>query len=467
MGRESWRTRCGWTMVSVVFVAVICFAPAAHAGWDLPGPFGTLTSTVDTIYGYATNIPGIVANVGSLSIKLTTGFADVLGGVVTIDNLVGAVTEPGSLFGLFQEVLDGLKDLVEEQFSAAFSLVEDLSAGMLEYLEELGEDLTLDFEVIGTMIGNLTGDLIKSIADVGGDLVGGIGDVVGDLGDIDGMITRSFDSLGISVFDDFASADGLIGGMVTGQIASLEAVATSLAGLATDPEKIADIFLSLAELGVVMSIMPMEQALALQEARLEQMCAVIETLPLVLETLPDLVSGLQETHDGYLDRVVEFAGNLPEWLSSIPDLVEGKLRGAADSLASDITQLAGFIPGMEGINAALGASDRTMADMLSNLTALADSIEQGFAQLEQQLAVSGVSDYARDVPDSEFAVRRAGLEAELAQIEQENRRLDADNQRLYAARRADAWAVVMAAIQRDTSIPALASVDGASGGDAT
>ncbi|MBN1857894.1 hypothetical protein JW848_01675, partial [Candidatus Bipolaricaulota bacterium] len=135
-------------------------------------------------------------------------------------------------------------------------------------------------------------------------------------------------------------------------------------------------------------------------------------------------------------------------------------------LASDITQLVGFIPGMEGINAALGASDRTMADMLANLTALADSIEQGFAQLEQQLSLSGVPDYAQDVPDREFAVRRAALEAELARIDQENAALEAENERLYVARRAEALAVVMASVQQDTSIPVLANAEGPSGGDA-
>lgn len=467
------RARHGSVIAIAVLAAVFCLGPTTYGAWGLPGIFGTLTDRVGDAFDFATStvsgIPGIVVRVGSLSSNLTSGFADVLGEVFSIDTLVGAVTDPSSLFGTFQGVLDVLKGHIEGQFSLAFSLVEDLSTGMIEYLEELGGDLTLDFEIIGEMLGSLTGDLMDAAGDLGEDLVDGIGDVVGDLGDIDELIGRTFDGLGISLFDGFASIDQLIGGAISGQIGSLETIATSLGALVTDPEKLADIFLSLAELGVVMSIMPMEQALAMEEARLEQMCAVIETLPLVMETLPGLVSGLQETHDGYLDRVVEFAGNLPEWLSSIPDLVEGKLRGAADSLASDITQLVGFIPGMEGLNAALGASDRTMTELLNSLTLLADSIEQGFAQLEQQLSLRGAlagSASAEGEPDDESLAYRASLQSELRRIEQENRSLQAENVRFLAARRAEALVVVMMAVQRGAPVRALVSVEGAPGGEA-
>ena len=44
--------------------------------------------------------------------------------------------------------------------------------------------------------------------------------------------------------------------------------------------------------------------------------------------------------------------------------------------------------------------------------------------------------------------------------------LQAENERLLAARRADAWAMVMMAVQRETSIPALVPTEGASGGEA-
>lgn len=472
MGRNKRKTRHGWFIVVVVLTALICLGSTAHAGWDPPGFFGTLTDRVTSIFDYATSatkgIAKIAANAGSLSFQLTTGFSKVLSDPERgLTFITDAVTS--QLSDLVNVTLEDLKKHVQDQFGFACTLVGNLSTGMVEYLEELGSDLTLDFEIIGEMLGNLTGDLVDAAADLGEDVVEGISDVVGDLGDIDELIGRSFDNLGISLFDGFASTDQLIGEAISGQISSVETVLTSLGALVTDPEKMADIFLSLAELYVVMGIMPMEQALAMQEARLEQMCAVIETLPLLLQTLPGLVSGLQETRGDALNQVVEFAGNLPEWLSSIPDLVEGKLRGAADSLASDITQLVGFIPGMDGINTLLAASDRSMTELLAELTALADSIEQGFAQLEQQVALRGVlvdSTPTQAEPDDELLAYRAGLEAELHRIEQENGDLQAENERLLAARRADAWAMVMMAVQRETSIPALVPTEGASGGEA-
>jgi hypothetical protein len=172
---------------------------------------------------------------------------------------------------------------------------------------------------LGTFFGSASETLGQSLASTGDAILGqlvAVSDALSSLAPTRDILSRILDGVG-----EFDAIEAQLVESLDEPLEAFEAVDGSLWELATDPDKLADIFNGLVEFQLALAALPMESFLGRVDAQLDKYIAAVETLPLLLESLPRMVQGLSEPDDGFWEALRTFANDLPQWLESVPAAV--------------------------------------------------------------------------------------------------------------------------------------------------